>query len=167
MLFLDQRSFQLIGLCLLLFSCGTKTENSVAETYKNGATIPVDSNQARLTRTNVVRTDSEISGKCTGSSDPFKLKVISKINEAESRAISVASEALLVDDAIPEKKRNLENYDVELRQDKNCFYVYFSAHSSNENNERLSEGGETSLGKSTMFFITKNELIIEKRYFFK
>ncbi len=101
------------------------------------------------------------------SVDPFKLPVVFKVDGVHLKVISIAFAAFGTESMIPEAKRNIQNYDVELRQDKEYFFIYFSAHLSAEDRLGLTEGGETSLGKSVMYIVTKNDFKIQKRYFFK
>lgn len=98
--------------------------------------------------------------------DPFKLPLVSKVTGVHLKAIAIAFDAFKVDSMIPEDKKNIENYDIELRQNKDNFYLYFAPHSTEKDRKKLQEGGESSLGKSVMFIIERRSFEIKKRYFF-
>lgn len=99
--------------------------------------------------------------------DPFDLPLIPKNSPLRSRAVSVAIASFQSDSMIPDEKKNLDNYNVELRQNREYFFVYFSAHPSQQDESERSKGGETSLGKSVMFVIAKQNFHMKRRYFFK
>lgn len=98
--------------------------------------------------------------------DPFDLPIISKAKGAHIKAISIAFNAFKMDSMIPEDKKNVENYDIELRQNKDNFFIYFAPYRTQEDRKILREGGESSLGKSVMFIIGKKDFEIKRRYFF-
>ena len=98
--------------------------------------------------------------------DPSSLPLIFKSDGAVLKAYIAAYEAFSVDELIPDQKRNVENYDLEFRQNDKYFFVYFAAHLSESDKANPSEGGETSLGKSVMFIVGKNDFAVKRRYFF-
>ena len=100
-------------------------------------------------------------------SDPFKLPTISKDKGERPKVVASVVEAFIADKLVPEGKNNLENYDTELRQNADCFFVYFSPHYSPQDKSKPSEGGETSLGKAVIFYVSKKDGKIKRRYFFK
>lgn len=97
----------------------------------------------------------------------FELPVVSKVEGQYLKIFAVALTAFNSENKIPENKRDIRNYAVELRENREFYLVYFSAHSSVEDKSKLTEGGETSLGKSVMFVISKGDLSMQGRYFFK
>lgn len=99
--------------------------------------------------------------------DPFELPVISKLKGSNLKAISIALLAFSSEDMISQNKKNVQNYDVELRQNNEYFFVYFGAHLGEDEQSSPPEGGETSLGKSTMFVIEKTNFVVRRRYFLR
>ena len=145
--------------------CGAKEKNDAVFTNTNSDNLAVASNinRDKFNSQSVQESDEKVEVDI----DPFTLPVISKVKGDHLKAISTALEAFNIDAMIPETQRNIQNYDVELRENKDYFFVYLSPHMSVEDKKHLPDGGETSLGKSVMFILSKKDSAIKKRYFFK
>lgn len=77
-----------------------------------------------------------------------------------ARALLVAYDAFKSDRDIPEGKKQIENYNVELRQSSDLFFITFSA-------KPLHIGGESELGKDVTYTIEKATYQIVGRNFYK
>lgn len=149
------------------------------ETYQSNKTVHVETNTninpdisftAEMIENNTnLNVEKENGERCNlkGNLDPFNLPIISKHKDERPKIIDSATAAFIADKLIPENKKNLGNYEIELRQNSDCFFVYFSPRKSRTDILTPSEGGETSLGKAVMFVISKKDKKIKSRYFFK
>lgn len=97
--------------------------------------------------------------------DPLGLPIISTIDGNHLKIISIAFEAFKIDREISEDKKNIENYKVELSENKEAFYIFFIA--KLPKGEKLPVGGGTIFGKDTMFIVSKKDFTIKGRTFFK
>lgn len=82
------------------------------------------------------------------------------------KAYANAIAAFAGDSQIPMEKRNIENYDVEFRENRQYYFIYFAAHMSPSEKLNPKDSGETGLGKSVMYILSKDDLTIRRRYFF-
>lgn len=152
--------FSFVALAFSLCQNNSTNNNSVESVNWTKNSIKEDNTNVETNKNN------QNDFKLNGDIDPFDLPLIFKIQGSHLKAISIVLEAFKVDSMIPENKKKLENYDIELRQDKDNYYIYFSAKSSEKGNDEERLGGETSLGKSVMFVIGRKDFELKKRYFF-
>lgn len=97
--------------------------------------------------------------------DPFSLPVRMSLKGEYLKAILIAEKSFQTEGSIPEAKKRLSNYVIEIREDKNFFYILFEA--KRLTNEKELDGGESELGKDVMFVIRQNDYLLVKRRFFK
>jgi hypothetical protein len=96
--------------------------------------------------------------------DPFNLRVDSQVDGRYLKAYLVAYESFKAEAMIPEVKRKIENYGVELRQDKDFYFVLFLAR--RKPSEARLRGGESELGVDVMYTVRKtNYELISKKFF--
>lgn len=154
--------FSFIGLLyIMLFfsSCEKRVQNN--NEVSLNVTNTFQSNSPNTENISVNKTRIELED----NSDPIELPVISTVEGSHLKIISIAFEAFKTDKEIPEDKKNIEDYKVELRQNKNSFFIFFIAGMAK--GEKPSFGGQTILGKDTMFIINKKDFAIKGRTFFK
>lgn len=82
-----------------------------------------------------------------------------------TRAILAAIETLKTDSQIPEDKRLINNYDIELREGTVSFYVYFRPRKLT--GEMAKPGGSTSLGKYVTYEVNKSSYQVTLRQHYK
>jgi hypothetical protein len=81
------------------------------------------------------------------------------------KAFLAAHETFKNDADIPELKRRVENYEIELRQTGDSFIVYFIP--KLKAGERPLRGGETELGKEVSYTISKKDYKVTAREFYR
>lgn len=148
-----------ILLLLCFISCEKKLQN-------NSELSP---NLIKALQTNNANTgkisENEIKNNTKYDFDPLELPVISTIEGSHLQVIFIALEAFKADGEISEDQKKIENYKVELRQNKEAFFIFFIAKLGKE--EKPSFGGQTTLGKDTMFIVNKKDFTVKGRTFFK
>lgn len=100
-----------------------------------------------------------------GDYDVFNEPVLTSVDGHLAKAITVASAQFETDELVPAHLRNLSNYTVEVRKVKTRYYVLFDARLAKDEKPRL--GGETSLGKDTMYAVNADDFKVVGRAFFK
>ena len=151
--------FYFVLVSLLFSSCESHQRPSITV----GSDSMVDNSSNEKVKT--VESTPE-SYKTDTTIDPFELPLTLKVKGSHLKAISVALDAFKTDGMIPENKKYIDNYDIELRQNKDDFFVYFSPYSTKDDTIVARDGGESTLGKSVMFIIGKKDFQIKRRYFF-
>jgi hypothetical protein len=81
------------------------------------------------------------------------------------KAFMVAHNAFILEQTIPERKKHIENYTIEFRQDKDAYFIYFLPKIPSSSKGII--GGETELAVSVTYAVSKNEYKILARQFYK
>lgn len=97
--------------------------------------------------------------------DFLNLPVKSKIQGKYLKAVLISYKSFADNSSIPNEKRNIINYDVEIREDSKNFYVIFNAHRTKE--EVGLDGGSSSLGQDVIYIIDKNTYDLKRWFFVK
>lgn len=153
-------------ICLIVISyCGSdgrNTSSSEDNDFNKNKNAINNNSVNNNANTNINKTDNSDDEKI-----PENLPITLKMEGGELKAISIAFESFKIDELIPENKRNIENYKVILRQNKQKYYIGFSPKYSETEKLNPPDGGETSLGKSVTFIIGKQDFKLKRRVFFE
>lgn len=130
-----------------------RTKASGTLTYK--FRVPPDSRDSN--RSSVATKEQELA--------PLTSQPANSLEGTYVRPFLVALDAFRADPKIPETKRVIENYRIDLRQDTENYYVLFTAR--HEPDEKSLRGGESRLGVDVTYVVGKGDLKIRKREFYK
>ncbi|SRR5258708_32505157 len=97
--------------------------------------------------------------------DPMNLPVVSNLTGRYLKAFVVAYEAFRIDRDVSPDKRKIENYEIQLRETQEYYFVFLLAKRSPA--ERNMKGGSSSLGQDVMYRIRRRDYRIMERTFFK
>lgn len=97
--------------------------------------------------------------------DWFNLRLDSNVDGTYMKAYLVAVESFKAETVIPEAKKSIDNYKLELRQDRDFYFVLFLA--KRQPSERNLRGGESALGVDVMYTIRKTNYDLISRKFFE
>jgi len=97
--------------------------------------------------------------------DPLAQPAEVSVTGEYMQAFLVAYEAFQKDVDIPREKKRIENYSIEFRQNSMSYTIFFFAKRGEA--ERLSPGGESSLGKDVSFRIRKKDFQVIDRLFYR
>jgi len=111
------------------------------------------------------RVGTGVSATALSQSDIWNLPIRVSITGDLLKAFDIAVIAFKEESLVPPQKRNLENYTVEFRERRGLIYVYFRA--KRLPSEKQLAGGESALGKDTLYTIKKADFTIVDRKFFK
>jgi hypothetical protein len=89
----------------------------------------------------------------------------SKVSGEYMKAFTVAYNAFLSEQRIPDKKRILENYTIEFRQDSRAYYIFFAPRIPPDTKGMV--GGENELGVSVTYAVYKRDYSIIAKQFYK
>ena len=106
-----------------------------------------------------------MSATALSQSDIWNLPIRVSITGDLLKAFDIAVTAFKAESLVPPQKRNLENYTVEFRERRGLIHVYFRAKPLPS--EKQLAGGESALGKDTLYTIKKADFTIVDRKFFK
>ena len=81
------------------------------------------------------------------------------------KAFLVAYEDFRRDPDIPAEKKDISNYSIEFRQNAESYSIFFFAR--RPENEKLSPGGESSLGKDVSYTVRKSDYKVTSKLFYK
>lgn len=87
--------------------------------------------------------------------DSHNLPAILEIKGEHIKAILVSLNAFNAESEILQEKKKIENYEIYIRENKDNMFVKFSPNVAK--NEKLSYGGETSLGVEVEYIISKKD----------
>ena len=80
------------------------------------------------------------------------------------KAFTVAYSSFKEDPLIPDQKKQIENYQIEFRQQSNAYLVLFLA--KRKPAEAQLDGGESELGKDVMYTVSKNDFkLLDKKFY--
>lgn len=113
----------------------------------------------------VVMNAASVSDDSDAQQDYLNAPVKSKMRGEHMKAFLVAYSAFKEDAEIPDIKKQIENYSVELREVDNSYFILFIAKRSK--NERGMKGGTSELGKDVTYTIRKSDYQIISRLFYK
>lgn len=98
--------------------------------------------------------------------NPYKLDgpAETEIEGPQITAIFVALTAFQQEPQIPMEKKKFENYRLQVRQDRESFFVSFQA---KRDPNKIYVGGETEVGVDITYVINKKEWSVKERVFYK
>lgn len=97
--------------------------------------------------------------------DFLNLPVTNTIQGKVLEALLVSYRSFEDNASIPLEKRNITNYDIEVREDDRTFYILFNAHRTKEESEL--DGGISAAGQDIVFIIDRSTFEIKKWFFVK
>ena len=89
----------------------------------------------------------------------------SKVSGEYMKAFTIAYNAFVSEQRIPDEKRLLENYTIAFRQDGSAYYIFFIP--KTPPGSKATVGGENELGVSVTYAVSKSDYSIIGKQFYK
>ena len=138
--------------------------NSSYQDINNTEISSSNNNQYESNTSNVVVKSNESNMKENIlQKNVLDLPVEKQVNGGFFKAILNSYNDFMLKSNLPEEKKNIENYEILVRQNKNEFIISFVAKRLKE--ELNLDGGESALGKDVVYIINKNDYSIKQSYF--
>lgn len=92
-------------------------------------------------------------------------KAVADIDGRLLKSLIVVYEKFRTDEEIPEAKRIIENYEIEIKDSSTNYLIYLTG--KRTSGDKGTRGGESEIGKDVVYSVDKNTFQITGKAFFK